>query len=237
MTMISEAVILAGGLGTRLKSAVPDLPKCMAPVAGRPFIDYVIQELLDQKVSKIIFSLGYMHEVVLQHFNEKWPDLHYEYCIESSPLGTGGAIYLASEHVQEDHFVVVNGDTLFRVDLASMYGQHLHLQAFITLSLKPMQHFDRYGSVILDESQTIISFKEKTFIADGLINGGTYIIQKSTFQQLQLPEVFSFEKDVLETHIENRMLKGFVSNEYFIDIGIPEDFLRASNDLKDYFKH
>ncbi|MFZ1580675.1 MAG: sugar phosphate nucleotidyltransferase, partial [Saprospiraceae bacterium] len=129
MTMISEAVILAGGLGTRLKSAVPDLPKCMAPVAGRPFIDYVIQELLDQKVSKIIFSLGYMHEVVLQHLNEKWPDLHYEYCIESSPLGTGGAIYLASEHVQEDHFVVVNGDTLFRVDLASMYGQHLNLQA------------------------------------------------------------------------------------------------------------
>ena len=100
-----------------------------------------------------------------------------------------------------------------------------------------MQHFDRYGSVILDESKTIISFKEKTFIADGLINGGTYIIQKSTFQQLQLPEVFSFEKDVLETHIENRILKGFVSNEYFIDIGIPEDFLRASNDLKDYFKH
>lgn len=230
-----EAVILAGGLGTRLKSAVPDLPKCMAPVAGRPFIDFVIKDLLDQQVSKIIFSLGYLHEIVLQHLANNWPYLDYDYCVESSPLGTGGAIHLASQKVEGDHFVVVNGDTLFKVNLKAMYSQHLEQQAFITLALKPMLNFDRYGSVVLDESHTIISFKEKTFIANGLINGGSYIIDKTRLQQLALPEVFSFEKDVLEPFVIDGLLNGYISDDYFIDIGIPEDFKQASYDLQDIF--
>jgi D-glycero-alpha-D-manno-heptose 1-phosphate guanylyltransferase len=232
--IIAEAIILAGGLGTRLKSAVPDLPKCMAPVAGRPFIDFVIKELLDQNISKIIFSLGYLHEIVLQHLNKNWPSLDYDYCIESTPLGTGGAIRLASQKVLGDHFLVVNGDTLFKVDLNAMFLQHLKLKAFITLALKPMKNFDRYGSVVLNE-KTIISFKEKTFINNGLINGGSYVIEKTRFQKLALSEVFSFEKDVLEPAVATGLLKGFISDDYFIDIGIPEDFQQASYDLQNIF--
>jgi D-glycero-alpha-D-manno-heptose 1-phosphate guanylyltransferase len=233
--MIKEVVILAGGFGTRLKETVPDLPKCMAPVAGKPFMDYIIQYFLDQGVNKFIFSLGYLHDIVLHHLQKKWPSLDYEYCIESQPLGTGGAIKLAMQLVTNEAFMVVNGDTLFEVNIKNMYAIHQEQNAKITLALKPMEDYDRYGSVILDENKYIIKFTEKTFTKQGLINGGCYIIDKNWLQNLLLPEVFSFEKDVLENQAQQSNLLGFVSNTYFIDIGIPEDFNKASIDLKNTF--
>lgn len=231
MEIIKEAIVLAGGLGTRLKSEVPDLPKCMAPVAGRPFIDYVIQDLVKSNIEKIIFALGYKYEIVLEHLDKMWPDLSYDYSVEGQPLGTGGAILLACKKITQKHFMVVNGDTLFSIDAISMEKRHLSSNAFITVALKPMEDFDRYGSVILDAENTILRFMEKSYVQKGIINGGIYMIDKDVFVNLKQPEKFSFEKDILEVFVSENQIKGFISDTYFIDIGIPEDFKKASIDL------
>lgn len=229
--MINEAIILAGGLGTRLRSAVPDLPKCMAPVAGKPFLAHVITYFLGQGVEKLVFSLGYMHTIVLDYLDQAWPGLEYTYTIEEQPLGTGGAIVLASQKIDGSDFIVTNGDTLFNVDLKHFSDFHRDHHGFISVALKPMMDFDRYGSVTLGINQSIISFQEKKFVHQGLINGGTYIIDKTKLFQLELPSVFSFEKVILESHATTGNIFGFESDAYFIDIGIPEDFQRASQDL------
>src|SRR4026208_2003950 len=115
--MVKEAIILAGGLGTRLRDKVPDLPKCMAPVAGRPFLFYVINYLRSQGIEKFIFSIGYKYEIIEEYLNSQFPTLNYECSVEAEPLGTGGAIQLALNKTTEQDLLIVNGDTLFRVDL------------------------------------------------------------------------------------------------------------------------
>ncbi len=225
------AVILAGGLGTRLRSAVPDLPKCMAPVAGRPFLFYVINFLRSQGIERFVFSLGYRHEVIEEYLTESFPTLKYELAIESEPLGTGGAIHLACQHTQEDHIVVTNGDTLMKADLKALMAVHLTRQAACTLALKPMQNFDRYGVVTLDESHQIKDFHEKKHYDKGLINGGLYILDRIKFITQEWPHKFSFETEFLEKVISKGELAGLTQDVYFIDIGVPEDFTRVQNEL------
>lgn len=226
-----EAIILAGGLGTRLRGSVPDLPKCMAPVAGRPFLFYVINSLRMQGVSKFIFSLGYKHEVIQAYLADQFSRLQYEVVIENEPLGTGGAIQLACYKAKEKNILVTNGDTLFHIDLAALLSLHTKQDADCTLALKPMQNFDRYGVVETDIAHTITSFKEKQFYQKGLINGGIYILNTESLAAQQLPEKFSFEKDFLEKQVATGKLKGLQQDGYFIDIGIPEDFEKAQKDL------
>ncbi|MBK8349822.1 MAG: nucleotidyltransferase family protein [Saprospiraceae bacterium] len=226
-----SAVILAGGLGTRLKSAVPDLPKCLAPVAGKPFLDHVITYLLSCNVTKFVFALGYRHEMVLEHLQSYWPQLDYTYTVEQYPAGTGGAISLASVMITADDFIVVNGDTLFKADLDHLMACHFSTDALVTLVLKPMKDFDRYGTVQLDKTQTVTLFCEKKYMTEGIINGGVYAINKSKLIALNLPPKYSFEKEVLEKHAGSGVIKGVISEAYFIDIGIPEDFKKADTDL------
>jgi D-glycero-alpha-D-manno-heptose 1-phosphate guanylyltransferase len=226
-----EAIILAGGLGTRLRSEVPDLPKCMAPVAGKPFLDYVIRALQEQGVTKFIFSLGYRSEVVLQHLEQSWPKLKYDYTIETIPLGTGGGIRLAAQKVKGDSFFVLNGDTYFEVNLPSMLKKHIEVQAEITVALKKMYHFDRYGSVLMGQNNIISAFQEKTYREIGWINGGIYLIQKQLITNIGIANPFSFEKEILEKYVEKNCIFGFESDGYFIDIGIPEDFKKANLDF------
>jgi D-glycero-alpha-D-manno-heptose 1-phosphate guanylyltransferase len=230
-TVMPEAIILAGGLGTRLKSEVPDLPKCMAPVAGKPFIDYVIKYLLEQRVNGFVFSLGYKHDVVINHLESTWPNIKYEIAIEKNPLGTGGGIRFASKKVKSKSFFVLNGDTYFDVDLLSMFKNHESNNAQITVALKQMVNFDRYGSVLINETNQISAFREKTSVDFGLINGGIYLIKKSLIQEISVEDPFSFEKEVLEKYIQKNCIYGFVSDGYFIDIGIPEDFKKANADF------
>jgi D-glycero-alpha-D-manno-heptose 1-phosphate guanylyltransferase len=230
--MIREAVILAGGLGTRLREAVPDLPKCMAPVNGQPFLDHVIGYLKEEGIERFIFSLGYMHEIIQEHLHIKHNDLAYEVAIEKEPLGTGGAIRLASSHCREKDIVVTNGDTLFKIDLTQMSEFHSRHAAACTLALKPMINFDRYGVVELNKDDQIISFLEKRHYASGLINGGVYALNKAVFESISFPEKFSFEKDFLEVYHSSLKMMGIVQDSYFIDIGIPEDFARAGKELK-----
>jgi D-glycero-alpha-D-manno-heptose 1-phosphate guanylyltransferase len=228
-----ECIILAGGLGTRLRSAVPDLPKCMAPVAGKPFLHYVIQYLQQQGIHQFVFSLGYMHELISDWLLKNYPLLNYKLSIEYEPLGTGGAIQLALNKVTTKHVLVINGDTMFKIDVAALMSFHEHKQAACTLALKPMYDFDRYGVVEISEDGFIKSFKEKKYYREGLINGGVYALDAVRFLENRLPEKFSFEKDYLEKFFASIKMMGQVQDEYFIDIGIPEDLEKANKEFED----
>lgn len=228
---IKEAIILAGGLGTRLRSVVPDLPKCMAPVAGRPFLSYVINQLRSQGINRFIFSLGYRSAFILDYLQKEFPTLNYVIAVETEPLGTGGAIQLAARHCQGSTVVIANGDTLFRANLKKAWEQHISSGAKCSLLLKPMKDFDRYGVVETNELGVVTLFREKQFYEKGNINGGLYILNVQDLIDSGLPEKFSFEKDFLESQFDKGRFLGMLDDGYFIDIGIPEDLEKAQHDL------
>ncbi len=224
-----ECVVLAGGKGTRLRSVVSDLPKCMAPVAGRPFLAWLLDDLREAGFDHIILSLGYRHEAV-----EAWvatrPDRDSITCVvEEEPLGTGGGVRLALRQAREDAVFILNGDTFFGIDYAAMQAFHRQSGAQATLALKPLRDFDRYGEVTLDGQGRITAFREKRPCAEGLINGGVYLLQREALAEM--PDRFSLEKDYFEPHAESAGLAGFRSEGYFIDIGIPADYARAQRDF------
>jgi len=228
--MIKEAIVLAGGLGTRLKSAVPDLPKCLAPVAGKPFLGYLLDYAKKQGIEKFVFALGYKTELIEQFVKQYLPKGSYFFSVEEEPLGTGGAIYKAGRKIQSPDTIVFNADTFFGISLLNFSIVHELKRAACTLALKPMKSFDRYGAVEL-EDQVITGFSEKKFQASGLINGGVYAISIETFLRKMFPRIFSFEKEYLEKEYKSGNIFGMVSEAYFIDIGIPEDYERAQREL------
>lgn len=234
MQKISEAIILAGGLGTRLRSAVADLPKCMAPVDGIPFIAFVIAYLQQQGITRFIFSLGYKSEVVTTYLQQQYPALDKSYVIEEEPLGTGGAVKLACESTTTQHVLVVNGDTLFNVDITKFAGFHFKHKTNCSLALKAMKDFSRYGSIEVEQDGLIKAFKEKQYCNEGYINGGMYALEVKQMLENNLPVKFSFEKDFLEKYTNTLQLFGFVQDAYFIDIGIPEDYQTFINYWKDH---
>ena len=226
-----ECVVLAGGKGTRLRSVVSDLPKCMAPVAGRPFLAWLLDDLREAGFDHIILSLGYKHKAV-----EAWvasrPDRDSITCVvEEEPLGTGGGVRLALRQAREDAVFILNGDTFFGVDYPAMQAFHRQSGAQATLALKPLRDFDRYGEVTLDGEGRITAFREKRPCTEGLINGGVYLLQRGALAEM--PERFSLEKDYFEPKAESAGLAGFRSEGYFIDIGIPADYARAQRDFAD----
>lgn len=229
---IKEAIILAGGLGTRLRSAVPDLPKCMAPVAGRPFIGHVMDYLLEQGIEHFIFSLGYKHDVIEKYIDRVYGALDYVFAVEKEPLGTGGAIREACKVAEDPQVIVTNGDTMFRATLPSLSAVHVAHNALVTLGLKPMRDFDRYGIVDIDPDGRVIGFEEKQPRSSGLINAGLYGLNVTEYLASAPPSgVFSFERDFLEPHVAGGRLFGYPEDAYFIDIGIPEDYKRAQKEF------
>ena len=219
-----EAIILAGGFGTRLSTVVSDVPKPMAPIKGRPFLEYLLDDLNEKGINRIILAVGYKKEIIKSHFKEKYKNIDIVYSDEDIPLGTGGAIKKALTLTKDEDIFIINGDTFFDVDLKEMYQFHKKNSSKLTLAIKDMEKFDRYGSLIL-EGYKIIKFEEKKYIDKGYINGGIYLIKKELLNK-EKKESFSFEKDILE----NEMLKiekyGYKSKGYFIDIGIPEDYYK-----------
>ena len=197
---ISTAIILAGGLGTRLRSVVSDLPKCMAPINQRPFLDHVIQYLLKQGIQNFIFSVGYKADAIIEHIQTHHSNLKAEFAIETSPLGTGGAIHYACQYVIDDNVIIINGDTLFEADLHALVKLHIKNHSECTLALKPMKDFDRYGIVTINKQDQITGFKEKQYYEEGLINGGIYALHIPSFQSKSFKDIFSFEKDYLEAY-------------------------------------
>jgi D-glycero-alpha-D-manno-heptose 1-phosphate guanylyltransferase len=229
---IKEAIILAGGLGTRLRSAVPDLPKCLAPVGGRPFIAYVADHFRREGIRRFIFALGYKSTYFDEFFRSEFPRGDYDISLEEEPLGTGGAIRQACGRVEGTTVLILNGDTFFRIGVKDLAKFHTERQAGCSLCLKPMRDFDRFGVVELADDGRVSRFREKQYYAAGLINGGVYALEKAALLQEEWPKVFSFEKDYLEAGREKR-LYGLVQDNYFIDIGIPEDYRRASEELNE----
>lgn len=229
--MTKTAVILAGGFGTRLQSVLPDLPKPMAPVAGKPFLEYLFQQCKKSGIEKIILSVGYKHEAIKNYFGNEFECISVQYSIEENPLGTGGAILKASELVDEENFFVLNGDSFFATDLGEISFFHETEKPDISLALKMMFNFERYGSVVRNDDCRIVSFHEKKFVEQGEINAGVYVVNKKFLQSLSLPEKFSFEKDVLEKYVSEKKFCGISFMNYFIDIGIPEDYEIAQHEL------
>lgn len=231
--MMFDAVILAGGLGTRLRSVVSDVPKCMAPVGDRPFLEWMLAWIEPFRPAKIVLSLGYLSEVVINWVQTTIKDypIPIEWVIEETPLGTGGGIRLAMSKVTAPQCIILNGDTFFDVDLNALCQSREQNKTPLAVALKPMEHFERYGSVTLDRNGRISSFNEKRYCDKGLINGGIYCIDCSTHLLADKPQKFSFEKDVLEPESVAGHLSGFISDGSFIDIGIPEDYELAQTFL------
>ena len=228
--MINEAIVLAGGLGTRLQPLVSDLPKCLAPVAGKPFLAYLLDFARKQGIEKFIFALGYKTELVETFVRQYLPGGSYIFSVEAEPLGTGGALYQACQQVTGSDTIVFNGDTYFGISLLNLAIIQELRKAACTLALKPMKSFDRYGAVEIDQ-QVITGFSEKKYHVSGLINGGIYALSKEEFLKKTFPPVFSFEQDYLQKEYRNGKIYGLVSDSYFIDIGIPEDYQRAQTEL------
>lgn len=226
----SEAVILAGGLGTRLKSLVSDIPKPMVDIGGRPFLEYLLDYLLSQGIEKFIMSVGYKYETILQHFKYSYRTAPISYSVENRPLGTGGGLKKALGMATEKNVFVLNGDSMFTLNLLKLDDVHWKTQADITLGLKEMNNFNRYGTVALKDNR-VVGYNEKMFTTKGLINGGVYLIKRNILSDLELPEAFSFEKVILEAGLNILKIAGFASEEYFIDIGIPEDLRKAQKEL------
>jgi D-glycero-alpha-D-manno-heptose 1-phosphate guanylyltransferase len=229
-----EAVVLAGGLGTRLRSVVNDIPKCMAPVSRhpracpgeKPFLSYILEWLSSYEITRVVLSVGYLKECIMDWASTQDFPFQIDYAVENEPLGTGGGIKLALSKCRERKVIVVNGDTFFPVDLDA-----IPFDAPVTVALKPMKDFDRYGAVELSAGQ-VLAFHEKAPCKEGLINGGVYAVNGLDLSYL--PEKFSFEKDVLEPLAAKGMVGGWVSDTYFIDIGIPDDYSRAQTELPVY---
>jgi D-glycero-alpha-D-manno-heptose 1-phosphate guanylyltransferase len=228
MQKIDEAIVLAGGLGTRLQGVVNDLPKCMAPVAGRPFLEYVLDYLTAEGIRHTILSVGYLKEKIINHFGIEYKGMALDYAVESEPLGTGGAVKFACNFLHEDYSFILNGDTFFEVSLSDLSRQFMTDKADIALVLKTVPDAGRYGNVVLNSQNRITGFLEKTANSNpGLINGGIYLIDRKCLKNANLPEKFSLEKDFFEKNLESLYLTGFESNAFFIDIGIPEDYDKA----------
>jgi D-glycero-alpha-D-manno-heptose 1-phosphate guanylyltransferase len=228
------AIILAGGFGTRLQSVVNDVPKPMAHVAGRAFLEWVLDHCLENGIKEAILSVGYKSEAIINHFGKEYKGIQIKYAIEKEPLGTGGAIRYAMEMLEDDkNCLILNGDTLFKSDLQKLYGSFIEKSADLIVSLRRMYDFDRYGVVEINELNRIISFQEKKYCQEGLINGGVYILNSKLMKHI-FPKVesFSFEKDFLERYVQQLNFIGIEQSGYFIDIGIPEDFEKANRDLK-----
>lgn len=236
-----EVIILAGGLGTRLRSEVKDVPKCMAPVAGKPFLWYLLKDLKKYpEVKRVILSVGYLREVIFEWIptvKEEFP-FEFDYAIEEEPLGTGGGIRLATAKVSEAEAIILNGDTYFAVDLNEMVAKHKTNKAsLLTIALKPMKDFDRYGTVTTDENGRVLKFNEKQPCKEGEINGGVYVLSKDNSIFEGQPKKFSFETAVMQEKCgETGCLFGVVQNGYFIDIGIPEDYHKADREFPELFK-
>lgn len=226
-----ECIVLAGGLGTRLQGIIGAMPKCMATVAGQPFLFHLFQYLESQNCNRVILSLGYKHEIVENWLIATDWEFEIEIVIETEPLGTGGGISLAMKHAKSENVFIINGDTLFRIDLKTMLDFHKNKNAAASLALKQLNNFERYGVVKIDKNECVQSFEEKTFTEEGLINGGIYILNRDTFLSKQFPEKYSFEKEYLEQYVVEQKFYGFIAETYFIDIGVPEDYNQAQKDF------
>ncbi len=232
--MLQEAIILAGGFGTRLQSVVNDVPKPMAPINNEPFLNYIFDYLKHYQIKHVVLSTGYLSEKIIDYYKTEFNGIKISYTTEELPLGTGGGIRLALKKCTTANVLVLNGDSFFDVDIESYNQNHIHSNAQYSLALREIDNASRYGTITLGNDNSIIDFKEKDNREhSGLINGGVYILNRELFlNQTQANTTFSIEKDFYENRISELNIFGFEYNGYFIDIGIPQDYKKAQDDFK-----
>ncbi len=235
MESFPDIIILAGGFGTRLQTVVKDVPKPMAPVDGKPFLEWLINYLSKISPNKIILSTGYKHEIIEAHFGKSYKNIPIVYSIETYPLGTGGAIKKALNLIETENCLVLNGDTFLQIDHLNFLNFHNKSNALFSMALKPMKNPARYGTVETD-GDAIKKFNEKNpELSEGLINTGVYLMNKSIIKHFPEQEKFSFETDFMELKTGEIEMKSFITDDYFIDIGIPEDYKKANDEFPNLF--
>ena len=230
-----DAVILAGGFGTRLRSVVSDVPKPMASVCGRPFLEILASFLISNGVTRLIFSTGYMGDVIKNHFGEKFNGVKIIYSHETTPLGTGGALFQATQYVSSECFLVCNGDSFIDFSLHDLI-KYQRSQGGNFLLAKEMPINDRYGSIV-EQNDRILSFVPKNHEVryNDVINAGCYLLNKNIFDECPpLAAPFSFEYDYLPKVIRQLLFRCYKNTGFFIDIGIPEDYCLAQKLLINY---
>lgn len=233
--MFKEAVILAGGFGTRLSHVLGNVPKPMAPVYGKPFLCYLLERLEHAGAEHIVLATGYLHDVVAQYFGTRYRSLRISYSREEQPLWTGGAIAAASKLIEAEQFLVLNGDTLFDIDMDALCRFHEAHRADVSIALRHVEDTARYGAVTRRDDR-ITCFAEKAeSTGAGQINGGIYAVNRQWIQGLGMPEKFSFEKDILQAMAPTCRVFGQAFEDYFIDIGIPDDYYRAQKEFAGLF--
>lgn len=226
-----EAIVLAGGLGTRLRQVVTDVPKPMAPVAGRPFLEILLGSLAQKGFSRAVLSLGFMAEKISDHFGARFKGLNLSYVVEDSPLGTGGAIRFATTVCDQEHVFVFNGDTYLDLEVEPLEQQWQAGRHPIVVG-RQVPDTTRYGRLVVDGSR-ITRFAEKGIAGPGRINAGCYVLATDALAHFPLNQPFSIETDYLVPEVRHATVEIFETKGAFIDIGIPEDYARAQTLLAD----
>jgi len=228
---ITEAIVLAGGLGTRLRSEIGEFPKSLAPINGEPFLNFLLRYLKKQGIESVVLSVGYKHELIEKEIGNTFEGMKIQYAVEDEPMGTGGGLKLALEKTKSDVVFVLNGDTYFDIDLRELEKTHFDKKSTCTLALKQLNNVERYGSVNLDENDKIIAFKEKQFRESSIINCGIYCINRGILIHYPVGTPFSFEANYLEKNTPAKNVYGKIFENYFIDIGVPEDYKKFETDM------
>lgn len=226
-----EAIVLAGGFGTRLRQVVADVPKPMAPIAGRPFLEILLGSLARKGFARVVLSLGFMAEKISDHFGTRFAGVDIAYVVEDTPLGTGGAIRLALEACTQNHVFVFNGDTYLDLEVQSLEQQWQAKRHQVVVG-RHVPDTSRYGRLVVDDGR-ITGFAEKGIAGPGLINAGCYVLATDALARFSLNQPFSIETDYLVPEVISATVDVFVTEGMFIDIGIPEDYARAQTLLVD----
>jgi D-glycero-alpha-D-manno-heptose 1-phosphate guanylyltransferase len=225
-----KAIVLCGGFGTRLGVLTRYTPKPLLEVAGRPFIAYVLDNLVAHGVNEIALAVSFQWSKLHSELGESWKGTPLRYSVEHQPLGTGGAIKHAMDQLGWENALVANGDTLLKTD-PLVFGHFAALHSMdVVIALKPVADAERYGRVRISENSRIVAFEEKGENGPGLINAGLYWVSRHVLAKPNRSS-FSFEYDVLSTHTNGLRIAGIETDAYFIDIGIPDDLERARREF------
>ncbi len=220
---------MAGGLGTRLRQVVSDVPKSMAPISGRPFLEILLASLNKKGFCRVVISLGYMADKIITYFGSKFSGMELHYEIELTPLGTGGAIRRALTRCKEDHAFVFNGDTFIDLEIENVETTWQRLRIPVIVA-SVVSNVKRYGQLHIQNGR-VISLKEKNTTGPGVINAGCYVFPKNLLDRFPIDQPFSLETDFLVQAVKEQSFHAFISKGRFIDIGIPEEYARAEIEL------
>jgi D-glycero-alpha-D-manno-heptose 1-phosphate guanylyltransferase len=227
-----EAILLAGGFGRRLQAVVPDLPKPMAPVSGRPFLEILLSILADKGVNRVVLSLGYRAEQISSYFGARYAGMELDYVVEEAPLGTGGGIRLALSRCSSNPVFIFNGDTFLDLEMDAVYEKWLACPRPMIVARRVLDTA-RYGR-LRTQGERVVGFSEKGMTGPGLINAGCYIFSLDQLDAYPYHVPFSIETDYLATAVEKQDFNWFETQGLFLDIGVPEDYARAQIILKSY---